>query len=68
MANQRIIAWKTNRDFRGKAEAPEVVDLSPTALAKTHPALAKAIGGGRVTSHAVQYWEHGLLITLVVDY
>lgn len=63
---QKIVHWNTY-DFRGTPEAPGVIDLDPASLARTHPAIAQAIGRGRVTSHAIHYWGHGMLITLVVD-
>ncbi|WP_093605210.1 hypothetical protein [Lentzea waywayandensis] len=63
---QKIVHWNSH-DFRGTPEAPGVIDLDPASLARTHPAIARAIGRGRVTSHAIQYWGPGVLITLVVD-
>ncbi|MDX8149604.1 hypothetical protein SK854_46300 [Lentzea sp. BCCO 10_0061] len=63
---QKIVHWNTH-DFNGTPGAPGVIDLDPASLARTHPAIAQAIGRGRVTSHAIQYWGLGVLITLVVD-
>ncbi|WP_439655851.1 hypothetical protein ACSHWB_25805 [Lentzea sp. HUAS TT2] len=64
---QKIVYWNTTDLGRATAAAPGVIDLDPASLARTHPAVAQAIGRGRVTSHAIQYWGPGILITLLVE-
>lgn len=69
MAGQRLVLWSI-RDFGidvtpGK---PVIVDLNYNSLIRQYPALAQAIGQGRITSHAVVHWgANGPIITLVVD-
>jgi hypothetical protein len=69
MTTQRLVFWSI-RDFGIEVTPanPVVVDLNHDALLKRYPALAKAIGRGRVTSHSIVHWgAAGPIITFIVE-
>ncbi|WP_327402370.1 hypothetical protein OG194_21030 [Streptomyces sp. NBC_01288] len=69
MAGQRLVLWSI-RDFGIDVTpgTPAVVDLNHDALFKRYPALADAIGRGRVTSHSIVHWgAAGPIITFIVE-
>jgi hypothetical protein len=68
MAKQRLIICSINEFGLGRKGEPIVVDLSPAALGRSHPAVARAIGGSRIVSHAITaHGYDGPTITFVVE-
>ncbi|WP_162948190.1 hypothetical protein [Streptomyces europaeiscabiei] len=69
MAGQRLVFWSI-RDFGIDVTPgnPVVIDLNYDALIKRYPALADAIGRGRITSHSTVDWgAAGPIITFTVE-
>lgn len=68
MAGQRLVLWSIQQFGSASPDKPMVVDLNYDTLIQQYPALAQAIGRGRVTSHSTVYWgANGPIITFVVD-
>lgn len=69
MAKQRLVLW-TLFGFGTQVDAnsPVVIDLDYNSLIREYPALARAIGRGRITSHSTVAWgTRPPIISLVVD-
>lgn len=71
MAKQRLVVWSLNRLLSEDKDEAVIIDLDYESLLKSHPKLARAIGRGRITSHAIiNYGVIGVtpIITFVVDH
>lgn len=68
MAGQRLVLWSIQQFGHASPDKPMVVDLNYDTLIQQYPALAQAIGRGRVTSHSTVDWgSSGPIITFIVD-
>jgi hypothetical protein len=68
MAGQRLVLWSIQHFGSASPGEPLVVDLNYDTLIQQYPALAKAIGRGRVTSHSTVHWgSSGPIITFIVE-
>ncbi len=64
---QRLVAWNETGFLPQELGKVTALHLEYAALVRQRPELAAAIDGGRIISHNVCYYGHGVLLTFIVE-